>query len=325
MHRRHFNQALLTLAAGASSSGWTQEGPWPSKPIKVTLPFPAGGPGDNVARAMGNVMAPRLGVPMVMENRVGGTGLLGQDLVMRSPPDGYSMVALSISGALAYHLHNRSIDFTKDFAMVGQVYSQYGAVVINHTLPEMAPMRSLRDLIAYAKANPGKLNYASQGTGSIGHLAMERIKRIAGINIIHVPYRGSGPAYNDLLAGHIQLMSSSLGALPYVRAGRLRALGVGAPKRSSLLPECPTFIEEGIDLVAGSWYGFAMPGGTPAAIVQRMGQEVQLAVANSDIAESLRKQGTDPEFLPGPEYAARANADFRKWGELIRELGIKAE
>ena len=325
MRRRSFNQALLALAASVSATGWAQDGPWPSKPIKVILPFPAGGPGDTVGRALGNDIAPRLGVPMVMDNRVGGTGLVGQDLAMRSPPDGYTMVAISISGALAYHFQNRSIDFTKDFAMVGQVYSQYAAVVINHTLPEMAPMRSLRDLIAYAKAHPGKLNYASQGTGSIGHLAMERMKQITGMNVTHVPYRGSGPAYNDLLAGHIHLMSSSLAALPYIRAGRLRALGVGASKRSSLLPECPTFIEEGVDLVAGSWYGFAMPAGTPAAIVQRMSQEILLALAKPEIAESLRKGGTDPEFLPGPEFAARANADFRKWGDVIRERGIKAE
>jgi tripartite-type tricarboxylate transporter receptor subunit TctC len=270
-------------------------------------------------------MEKRLGQPMVIENRVGGTGLLGQDLAMRSPPDGYTMVAISISGALSYHSQNRSIDFTKDFAMVGQVYSQYAAVVVNPTTPQTANIRNMRDLVAYAKANPGKINYASQGSGSIGHLTMERIKQIAGIDVVHVPYRGAAPAYNDLLAGHIQMMSTSLGALPYISAGKMRALGMAGTTRSSLLPDCPTFIEQGIDLVAGSWYGFAMPAGTPPAIVQRMARELQVAIAKPEIADSLRKQGVDPEFLPGSEYAARANADFRRWGEVIRERGIKTD
>ena len=324
MQRRTFSQGLLGMAATASGVSWAQDS-WPNRPIKVILPFSAGGTGDAVARALGNDMEKRLGQPMVIENRVGGTGLLGQDMAMRSPPDGYTMVAISISGALSYHSQNRSIDFTKDFAMVGQVYSQYAAVVVNPTTPQTANIRNMRDLVAYAKANPGKINYASQGSGSIGHLTMERIKQIAGIDVVHVPYRGAAPAYNDLLAGHIQMMSTSLGALPYISAGKMRALGMAGTSRSSLLPDCPTFIEQGIDLVAGSWYGFAMPAGTPPAIVQRLARELQVSVAKPEIADSLRKQGVDPEFLPGSEYAARANNDFRRWGEVIRERGIKTE
>ncbi len=324
MQRRTFNQAVLGLAAGAFGSAHAQDG-WPSRPIKVILPFSAGGTGDAVARALGNDMEKRLGQPMVMENRVGGTGVLGQDVAMRSPPDGHTMVAISISGVLAYHAQGRTIDFTKDFVMVGQVYSQYAAVVVNPTTPQTANIRTMRDLVAYAKANPGKINYASQGTGSIGHLAMERIKQIAGIDVVHVPYRGAAPAYNDLLAGHIQMMSTSLGALPYIQAGKMRALGMAGTQRSNLLPDCPTFIEQGIDLVAGSWYGFAMPAGTPPAIVQRMARELQTSIAKPEIADSLRKQGVDPEFMPGPEFAARANGDFRKWGDVIRERGIKPD
>lgn len=324
MQRRNFNQVLLGMAATVSGAAWAQDG-WPNRPIKVILPFSAGGTGDAVARALGNDMEKRLGQAMVMENRVGGTGVLGQDMAMRSPPDGYTMVAVSISGVLAYHSHNRTIDFTKDFVMVGQVYSQYAAVVVNPSTPQTANIRNMRDLVAYAKANPGKISYASQGSGSIGHLTMERIKQIAGIDVVHVPYRGAAPAYNDLLAGHIQMMSTSLGALPYITTGKMRALGMAGASRSGLLPECPTFIEQGIDLVAGSWYGFAMPAGTPPAIVQRMSRELQVSIAKPEIADSLRKQGVDPEYLPGSDFAARANADFRKWGDVIRERGIKAD
>jgi tripartite-type tricarboxylate transporter receptor subunit TctC len=322
MQRRTFNQALLGLAAGATSLARAQES-WPTRPIKVILPFSAGGTGDAVARALAASMAPRLGQPMVIENRVGGTGVIGQDVAMRSPPDGYTMVAISISGVLAYHFQGRTIDFTKDFVTVGQVYSQYAAVVVNHHLPEMANVHTLQDLIAYAKANPGKLNYATQGTGSIGHLTMERTRQITGMNVVHVPYRGAAPAYNDLMAGHIQLMCTSLGALPYITAGKMRALGVAAPKRSPLLPECPTFREQGVELVASSWYGFAMPGGTPAPIVQHMARDLELAVEKPDVAEALRRQGTEPDFLPGPEFAVRINADFQQWGEVIRDNGIK--
>ena len=321
-----FSVAALWMAAALVAPAVAQEtGPYPNKPIRVVLPFPAGGPGDTVARKIGADLSTRLGVPLIMDNKVGGTGVVGQDIAMRSPPDGYTLVAISISGVLAYHFQNRQVDFTRDFAMLGQVYSQYGLIVVNPAVPSMAAIRNMKDLLNYARANPGKLDYASQGSGSIGHLVMERIKTLTGVNLVHVPYRGSGPAYNDLLAGHIPMMSSSLGALPYIRAGKLRAIAVGSPKRISSIPDVPTFVEEGINLVAGSWYGFAAPAGTPPEIVKRLSTELSITVARPDVAEHLRNAGTEPEFVPGPEFAARANTDFREWGQVIRELKIKPD
>ena len=225
----------LCLLSVSNHAAYSQAS-YPNRPIRVILPFPAGGPGDNAFRILGKEMSVKLGQPLVFENHVGGTGIMGQDLAARSAPDGYTLVALTISGALAYQGLGRNVDYLKDFTMIGQIYSQYGLLVVNPDVAEMAGIRSLRDLIAYAKAHPGKINYASQGTGSVGHLVMEDIKALTGIDVVHVPYRGVAPAYNDLLAGHIQMMSSSLGALPYIRAGKLRAIAIGSPQRSPLFP-----------------------------------------------------------------------------------------
>jgi tripartite-type tricarboxylate transporter receptor subunit TctC len=325
---RSWWRALAVFAAVMiAATGQTQaQGIYPSKPIRVILPFTLGGTGDGVMRVLGQEISQHLGQPMVMENIVGGTGIVGQDVAMRAAPDGYTIVAVSLSGGLAYHGLNRTIDYTKDFTPIAQVYSQYSLLVTNHNLPEMANIRTLRDLIAYAKANPGKLNYASQGTGSAGHLVMERIKALTGINIVHVPYRGAAPAYNDLLAGQIQMMSVSLGAMPYIKAGKMRAIGIGSAQRSPLLPDVPTYAEEGLTgFVSGVWFGIAAPANTPKDIVNRLSAEVKAAIAKPDVAEKLRRLGTDPEYLPGPAFGAVATKDFEQWGKVMRDNNIKLD
>jgi tripartite-type tricarboxylate transporter receptor subunit TctC len=327
--KKTFRCLFALLAIGpllAWSSAANAQAEYPNRPIRVVLPFPAGGPGDNTFRILGREMSPRLAQPMFFENHVGGTGIVGQDLAARSPPDGYTLVALTISGALAYQGVGRSIDYTRDFAMIGQIYSQYGLLVVNPEVPEMAAIHSLRDLIAYAKANPGKINYASQGTGSVGHLVMEDIKALTGIDIVHVPYRGVAPAYNDLLAGQIQMMSSSLGALPYIRAGKLRAIAIGSPQRLAVLPDVPTFIEQGLPgFIAGSWVGVAAPPGTPAKIVNRLSAELQAALNKPEVAALIRNLGTEPDYMAPAEFAARANRDVARWGKIMRDNNIKPE
>ena len=318
-----FSVIMFVALLGCASFARAQIA-YPVKPIKVIAPFSAGGTGDGVLRILGPVMAQALGQPIVIENVVGGTGIIGQDNVMRAPPDGYTFVGIGISGTLAYHFINRAIDFDRDFTMIGQIYNQYGLLVVNHQLPEMANIHTLKHLIAYANANPGRVNYASQGTGSIGHLAMERIKSLTGIDIVHVPYKGAAPAYNDLLAGHIQMMSVSLGALPYIKAGRMRAIAIGSPTRSPALPEVPTFHEEGLtNYVAGSWLGIAGPVGIPRDISNRVSAVLKAAVARPEVAEKLRVLGTDPEFLSGPEFAARGNTDFQQWGKVLKDSNIR--
>jgi len=315
-----FAAAGVLCATGALAQAW------PTKPVKVILPFPAGGTGDGVGRSMQPVMQQLLGQPVIMENLVGGTGMVGQDNTMRAPPDGSQFVILSISGTLAYHTLGKTVDFTRELTPVAQIYTQYGLVVSNPGVPEMANIRSLRDLIAYAKANPGKLNYASQGTGSIGHLVMERIKALTGINVVHVAYRGAAPAYNDLMAGHIQMMSTSLGALPYIKAGRMRGISVGAPRRVAELPDVPTFIEEGLTgYVAGSWLGLAGPPRLPQAITDRMSATIKATLQHPEVLTKLRTLGTEPEYLPQAEFTARVQGDFDMWGKVMRENNIKAD
>ena len=315
--------SIVMLAASAQTHA---QSTYPSKPIRTILPFTAGGTGDGVMRVLGQEISQRIGQPLVMENIVGGTGIVGQDTAQRAAPDGYTIVAVSLSGGLAYHGLNRKIDYTKDFTPIAQVYSQYSLLVTNHNLPEMANIYTLRDLIVYAKANPGKLNYASQGTGSAGHLVMERIKALTGINVVHVPYRGAAPAYNDLLAGQIQMMSVSLGAMPYIKAGKMRAIGIGSAQRSPLLPEVPTYSEEGLTgFVSGVWFGIAAPANTPKDIVARLSAEVKAAIAKPDVADKLRRLGTDPEYLPGPEFGALATRDFEQWGKVMQDNNIKLD
>ena len=316
--------AILMLCLSVCASLVHAQGAYPNRPIKLILPFTAGGTGDGVGRIVAQDMGLRLGQPIFLENQVGGTGIVGQDNGMRAVPDGYTIFVASISGTLAYHFVGRSIDYNKDLAAIGQIYSQYGLLVSNHNLPEMGGINNLRQLVAYSKANPGKLNYASQGTGSIGHLVMEKIKSLTGVDIVHVPYKGAAPAYSDLLAGRIQMMSVSLGALPYIKAGKFRAIAIGSPQRSPVLPDVATFNEEGLTgFVAGSWLGLAAPPATPRDIVNRLSAELKASLANPEVDQKLRALGTDPEFLSGPEFAARATGDFQQWGKVLKENNIK--
>jgi tripartite-type tricarboxylate transporter receptor subunit TctC len=324
-HRRQFLAGSLAIA-GACWAPALKAQAWPSRPIRIILPFPAGGTGDGVLRAMQGELSERLGQPLVMENLVGGTGMVGQDYTMRQPPDGHTFVVLSISGVLAYHQLGKTVNFVRDLTPVAQIYSQYGLIVSNPSLPGMQDIRDLRDLIAYARAHPGRLNYGSQGTGSIGHLVMERVKALTGIHVVHIAYRGPAPGYSDLMGGHIQLMSTSLGALPYIRSGRMRALAVGAPERVAELPEVPTFIEQGLSgYIAGSWLGLAGPPSLPAAIVERMSREIQGTLKKPDVLAKLRTLGTAPEYQPPAEFAARVQGDFELWGKLIRDNNIRPD
>jgi tripartite-type tricarboxylate transporter receptor subunit TctC len=261
-----------------------------------------------------------------MENMVGGTGMVGQDFMMRQAPDGHSFVVLSISGVLAYHQIGRTVDFQRELTPIAQLYTQYGLIVTNPNLPAMSGVRDLKGLIDQARANPGRLNYGSQGSGSIGHLVMERIKALAGVNLVHVPYRGAAPGYSDLLGGHIQLMSTSLGALPYIRSGRMHALAVGAPERVPDLPDVPTFIEQGLEgYVAGSWLGLAGPPQLPVAIVDRMSRELRDVLLLPEIVAKLQALGTAPRYLGPAEFAALVQADFEMWGRVIRDNRIKPD
>ncbi len=313
---------VVALAATLAPPAWSQ-----ARPIRIIVPYAAGGPIDVTARVLAERVKDSLG-PVIIENRPGAGGNIGADAVAKAAPDGLTVgIAATATHAVNPWLYSKMpYDAAKDFAPITQMLRVPNVLVMNADTANRLKISTVNDLIAYAKANPGKLNYGSQGTGSAGHLVMERIKALTGINLVHVPYRGAAPAYNDLLGGQIQLMSVSLGAMPYIKAGKMRAIGIGSAQRSPLLPDVPTYIEEGLPgFVSGVWFGIAAPANTPKDIVNRLSAEFKAAIAKPEVAERLRGLGTEPEYLPGPEFGSLATKDFEQWGKVIRDNNIKLE
>lgn len=319
--------AALVLGLSTLAGAVFAQADYPSRPIRLVVPFAPGGPTDVVARIVSPDMGELLKQPVVVENRAGATGMIGQDFVSKAAPDGYNLIIISSAASNGYHLVNRSIDFSKDFAMVGQIWNTTSLVSINHALPEMAPIHNLTQLVAYARANPGKLNYTSTGVGSLGHLVMEKVKLTFGIKMEHINYKGQGPATQDVLAGRVPVLSTTFTQMSLVRAGKLRAIAVSTEKRTPTAPDVPTFVEQGVPgLVGGGWVGMATTGGTPKPVVDRLALTLRTVVGKPEVAARIQKAvGTDVEFLAPAEFTAYANRDFQEWGRVIREAGIKAE
>lgn len=316
--------ALIVLSV--LSAATLAQGDYPSKPIRLVVPFAPGGPTDVLGRILSAEMGPALKQPIVVENKPGATGMIGQDFVAKSAPDGYTWVILSSTASNGYHLVNRSIDFTKDFGMIGRIYNTTALITINPNVPEMAGIQNLTQVVAYAKANPGKLNYTSTGVGSMGHLVMEKVKLQYGMKMEHINYKGQAPATQDVLAGRVPILSATFTTLQFVRAGKLRGIAVSTEKRSPTAPEVPTFLEQGVSVVGGGWVGLGTTGGTPRAIVDRLGNLLGTTIARPDVAAKVVKAvGTDPDFLGPADFTSYATRDFQEWGRVIREAGIKAE
>ena len=318
---------LLALAGLLSSPYAGAQSNYPNKPITLVVPFAAGGPTDILGRVLAADMGPRLGQPIIVENKGGATGSIGQDFVSKAAPDGYTLVMITNTSSNNYHLMQRSIDFYKDFAMIGQIYSTYIVAAVNPLAPGMTDIRNLAQLVAYAKAHPRELNYTSSGAGSLGHLAMEKVKNTFGVQMEHINYKGQGPATNDVLAGRLPLISATFTLVPLIKAGKLRAIAIGTPKRSAILPDTPTFIEQGVTgLVAGAWVGLAAPPATPKPIIDRLTRELQTGLTKPDTAEKVHGAvGIEPDYMPPAEFAAFATRDWEYWGKVIRDAGIKGE
>ena len=298
---------------------------YPSKPVRLIVPFAAGGPTDGIGRILGQELGAQLKQPFIVDNRPGATGMIGQDLVSRSTPDGYTLVMITSTSSNGYHLLNRTIDFAKDFSLIGQVYNTTSLITINPNVAGMAGINNLSQLVAYAKANPGKLNYTSSGYGSMGHLIFEKVKLTFGLDIEHVNYKGQGPATIDVLAGRVPILSATFTTMPLVKGGKLRALAVSTAQRSPAAPDVPTFVEQGVPgLIGGGWVGMASAPGTPRPIVDKLAGALRAGLAKPDVAEKIsRTVGTDPEFMPPNEFTAYATRDFAYWGKVIRDAGIK--
>ena len=298
---------------------------YPSKPIKFVVPYPAGGPLDTVARLLGAKVAESIGQPVVVDNKPGAGGNIGADIVAKSPADGYTI----LMGAVATHAINPTLyksipyDPIKDFAPITQVASTPNVLVVNPAVPAS----NVREFIAYAKANPGKLSFGSGSIGSAGHLAGELFKATAGVDMVHVPYKGAAPAMQDLIGGQIQLMFDNLASsLAQVKAGKIRALAVTTAKRSALAPDLPTIAESGVaGFDISTWFGIFAPAGTPRAALDRLHAEFTRALAAPDLREKMTHLGAEPVGNTPEEFAAYIRAEADKYGKVIRASGAKVD
>jgi tripartite-type tricarboxylate transporter receptor subunit TctC len=306
---------LVTPAAGQA---------WPDKPIRLIVTFPAGGGADYVARAIAPGLSQALGQSVVVENRGGANGAIGNEAVARAAPDGYTLL-LGAAGPLtiAPHLEKLHFDVFKDLTPVGLVAASPFVLTVNPSVPA----KSVSELTALAKAQPGKLNCGSSGTGGAPHLACELYKSITGVKIVHVPYKGLAPAITDLLGGRVQVLFADVGLVAsHVKGGTLRGLAVTSAQRSPALPDLPTMIEAGVPgYTAGSWYAVLAPAGTPASVVDRVNAELSKLVASADIRAQFEKQGLTPGGGKPADFGRLMRDDYDKWGKLIRETGIKVE
>ena len=297
---------------------------WPSKPIRMIVPYPPAGGTDIVARTLNEKLAPALGATIVVDNKGGAAGNVGTDLAAKSPPDGYTVLFTLSSHTINPKLYPKlPFDAERDFAAVS-LAAMIPQILVAH--PSL-PVNNVQELVAYAKANPGKLNYASVGIGSPGHIAGELFKLRTGTSMVHVPYKGGGPAVTDTMGGQVQLLFVSLpAAWQFVKAGKLKALGVTASKRSVAAPEVATMTEQGVaDCVVDSWYGAFVPAGTPPAVIARLNAAMVSVLQTPELKEKLLAQGAEAASSSPAEFEAIVRDELKKWEFVIREAKITPE
>jgi tripartite-type tricarboxylate transporter receptor subunit TctC len=296
---------------------------YPDKPIRLIVPFSPGGNTDVQARLIGNKLTAALGQQVIVDNRPGAGGTIGVDMAAKSAPDGYTIVMASFGNILVGPSLYKKLPYdpVKDFAPVILISEPAGLIVVHPSVP----VKSFKQLIDYARANPGKLNYASAGNGTWNHLFAEQLKSLAKVQITHVPYKGAGPAMNDVVGGHVQMMFAPFpSSRVHVNSGRLRALAATGTKRSLLFPDVPTVAQAGLPgYSAASWFGILAPAGTPKSVINRLNQEINTAFASPEIKAAYAAEGLDPAGGT-PEDAAKSIRDgMAQWGKLIRDLGLK--
>ena len=297
---------------------------YPSKPIRLVLPFPPGGVTDLLARALSEKLSQRLGQPVIVDNRPGAGTTLASDIVARAPADGYTLLMPASSVGTAPLLYDRvNYDAIKSFAPITQVASVVHVLEVNSSLP----VKSVAELIEYARRNPGKLNYGSTGAGTSTHLEMELFKSMANVYLVHIPYKGSGPALVDLIAGQLEVMIDAWGSSgPFVRSGKLRALAVTTAKRSTAVPDLPTVAESGLPgYEAMPWLGLMGPAGTPAPIVSRIHREVSEILKEPEMQEKFKTWGLDIIGNSPMEFATFLRKDITQWDKVIKTAKIKAD
>jgi tripartite-type tricarboxylate transporter receptor subunit TctC len=296
---------------------------YPVRPVRLIIPFAAGGGSDIIGRMVGQKLSENLGVQVTPDNRPGASGIIGMDVVAKSPPDGYTIAIISTGHVVNPSVYRKMpFDTLNDLAPITLV----ATTSLMITVPASLPVKSLKELVALAKRRPGELNYASSGNASAQHLATELFKKTADINMVHVPYKGGAPALVDLVAGQVQVMFCSPSAMPYVKAGRLRVLAYGGQKRSTVLPEVPTIAESGYpNYEAVEWWGMYAAAKTPPAIVTRLNTEIGKVLSLPDIRQRLADIGFEAAPTSVEQFDKFQRAEHAKWGKVARDSGIRVD
>jgi tripartite-type tricarboxylate transporter receptor subunit TctC len=316
--------ATMAVLAIAATGGEVAAQTWPSRPVRIIVPFPTGGSADTLARLMGQKISEPLGQAVIVENKPGAGGNIGTDAVAKATADGYTFLLTPSSFASQPSLYaNLTWDPVKDFTPVSLIASQPHMLVVNPSLPA----QSVQELIALAKAKPGQLSYASGGVGATNHLTGELFKRLTGTDIVHVPYRGNPLAVVDVINGQVAMMFDfMITGLPHVKDGRLRALAVTGAHRSPQVPDLPTVIEAGFPgAEASAWFAVMAPAGTSATIIRRLNTELNLALQQPDVLARLDQLGAEPMGGPPEAAAALLRSEIPKWAEVIKAANIRVE
>ena len=313
--------AIATFLLAFGTAAAAQD--YPTKPVRVIVPFPPAALNDMVGRAIATSLSERLGKQFIVENRSGAGGTIGSELVANAPKDGYTLLIVSLAGAVNRWLYPLSFDPVTSFAPIASLVTTPAVVAVNPDLPA----KSIKDLVALAKAKPGGVQYASSGVGTFLHLAGELFKISAGVDLLHVPFKGAGPAMIDVIGGHTQVVFASIASTtPYLRSGKLRALGVAASSRDPALPDIPTVAEAGVSgYEAANWIGIVAPAGTPAAIVTKLHTEISAVLDAPELQKQFAAAGAVPLRMTPAEFGAHMAAETEKWGRVVKEGKITAQ
>ena len=321
------NLGLLTLALAAllgAGAGAAAAQSYPAKPIRLVVPFPAGGGIDAVARLLAPKLSESLGQPVVVDNRVGASGTVGTESVARAAPDGHTLLATFASHAQNASLYSKlGYDTVKDFAPITLIATVPNILVVTPALP----VKTIKELIALAKKHPGEILYASIGNGTPSHLSAELFNSMAGVKMTHVPYKGAAPSIIALISGETQLtFTTVLVAMPHVKSGRLRALGVASLQRAAVLPDVPAIDEAGVrGYESNAWYGLLAPAKTPQPVLDQLHRETIKVLQLADVRDNLKSQGAEPVGDTPREFGALINAEIEKWRKVVQATGTKAD
>jgi tripartite-type tricarboxylate transporter receptor subunit TctC len=319
--RRFAALSLLGLSLVGTGPAFALD--YPTRPVRWIVAFPAGGSNDIVARLMGQWLSERLGQPFVVENRPGAGGNLGTQAAVNATPDGYTLLFAAPHNAINATLYQKlPYDFLRDIMPVAAIAQASNVMEVNPTVPA----KTVAEFIAYAKANPGKISYASAGIGTAIHLSAELFKVMTGVDLVHVPYRGGAPALTDLMGGQVQVMFDNLtSSIEHIRAGKLRALAVTTSTRSDALPDVPTVAETVPGYEASIWYGIGAPKGTPTEIIDKLNHAINMALADPKMIARLADLGCTPLAMSRDEFGALVGAETDKWAKVVRFSGAKPE